>query len=599
MTGLPPTKIPQNAPATAVYFYRRVVDTLLREDLRECVSRGQVREEALVPADLAGHYPQGQRWLHCPHLGLWIPVKAAKYMQRWRLGHGPLLAEGPTGLAALDNLDEVVACFSQGLSAEAARPFHDFRQECDLARAHWEACEGEQRRWFASQPAPDDAAAEWPQRLLHHDRLAAFLDHPFYPTARAKLGFAVADLSRYSPEFAPRFQLNWLAVPQARYHPSCSRRLPGWPSFDDLGLPTALADTHALLPVHPFVGAHQLADMLAAAGLAHEVVRAPRSWMTVTPTLSVRTLVLCDAPEWHIKLPLTIRTLGARNIRTIKPSTIGDGHRIQSLLAAVVAREPDLTARVLLTDEEVGAHVDHQPFLGFIARRYPAQDLLDSTPVPIAGLLADAPAGGSVLEELVGRYYQGDLSRFFDEYLALTLQLHLILWLRYGIALESNQQNSVLVFSRRGLRLLLKDNDAARIHRDALGRRWPELATRIAGLQDERIVVDAELPLAQMFITITLQLNLAAPVTAMAERLGQPATPWYQRIAQAIDSVLSSLAVAGEDTAMARRMLLEDETLPIKYLLSAATLLDKQETGARDVNKFYGQTSPNFLKAAR
>lgn len=599
MTDLPVTQTPRQATAAEVYFYRRVVDALLREDLRECVSRAQVREDAPLPASLAGLHPPGQCWLHCAHLGLWMPVLPARYMQRWRAGDGPLLAEGPAGLMALHSLDEVVACFSKGLDTDAARPFHDFGQECALALAHWEACEGEQRRWFASLPVPDNAAAEWPERLLHHDRLAAFLDHPFYPTARAKLGFAVADLSRYSPEFAPRFQLNWLAVPQARYHPSCNRELPGWPAFSDVGLPPALADTHALLPVHPFVWANQLTGMLAATGFAHDTVRAPLPWMTVTPTLSVRTLVLCDAPEWHIKLPLTIRTLGARNIRTIKPSTIGDGHRIQSLLAAVVAQEPDLAGRVLLTDEEVGAHVDHQTFLGFIARRYPAQDLLDGTPVPIAGLLADDPAGGSVLEKLVERHYQGDLSRFFDEYLTLTLRLHLTLWLRYGIALESNQQNSVLVFSGRGLRLLLKDNDAARIHRDALGGRWPELATRIADLQDERIAADTELPLAQMFITITLQLNLAAPVTAMAERLGQPATPWYRRIAQAIDSVLCSLAAAGEDTGMARRMLLEDETLPIKYLLSAATLLDKRETGARDVNKFYGQTSPNFLKAAR
>lgn len=596
MTALPQAGASYNALAVAAYFYRRVVDTLLREDLRDCVSRGHVRENAPIPEELVDRYPQGQHWLHCPHLDLWIPVVACNYMQPWRLGRGPVLTDGTEGLRPLNKLEDVVSCFSNGLDADAARPFEDFRQECALALEHWVACEHERRRWFAQSPVPDVDAGHWPQRLLHHDRLAAFLDHPFYPTARAKLGFAVADLNQYSPEFAPCFQLNWLAVPQLRHHASSLRRLPGWPDFDDVGLPPALADTHVLLPVHPFVWAHQLAGMLAATGFAHEVIRAPRPWLTVTPTLSVRTLVLCDAPEWHVKLPLTIRTLGARNIRTIKPSTIGDGHRVQSLLAAVVEQEPALKGRVLLTDEEIGAHVDQQPFLGFIARRYPAEELQDSTPVPIAGLLADSPAGATVLEELVGRYYQGDLARFFDEYLELTLRLHLTLWLRYGIALESNQQNSVLVFSGGGLRLLLKDNDAARIHRDALSRRWPPLAARIAGLQDERIVVDTALPLAQMFITITLQLNLAAPVTALAERLGQSATPWYRRIAQAIDSVLCSLAATGEDTSMARRMLLEDETLPIKYLLSAATLLDKSATGARDVNKYYGDTSPNFLK---
>jgi len=583
--------------ADADYICTRVVDTLLRENLRECVSRGEIVATPALPDELARHYPAGQRWLRVTHLdGLWIPVAEASYMQTWRLACLPLQRESSNGFAPLFEWNAVLTAFQSGLPPDAARPYQDFAMECLAALQHRRVSVAEQLRWFAEQPQNGAALPSWDARLLHYDRLAAYLDHPYYPTARAKLGFAAADLAEYAPEFAPRFELNWLAVPRELFHPSGAQLPPGWPSFADVGLPENLAASHALVPVHPFVWQHHLDDFLSGTHFAKQVLRAPHRRLMVTPTLSVRTLVLCDAPEWHIKLPLTIRTLGARNIRTIKPSTIGDGHRIQSLLGAVVACEPELAGRVLFTNEAIGAHVDTRMFLGYIVRRYPAAELRDATLVPVAGLLADAPHGGTVLDEMVARYYGGDLDAFFEAYLDLTLRLHLKLWLRYGIALESNQQNSVLAFSDAGLRILLKDNDAARIHHDALTARWPQLAALVADLQDERIVVPDELPLAQMFITITLQLNLAAPIAALAERMGKPASIWHQRVAARIATVLDELAAQGEDTMLARQVLLEADRLPIKYLLSAATLLDKSETGARDVNKFYGNTAPNFLK---
>lgn len=174
----------------------------------------------------------------------------------------------------------------------------------------------------------------------------------------------------------------------------------------------------------------------------------------------------------------------------------------------------------------------------------------------------------------------------------------MLLWLRYGVALESNQQNSVVVLSREAprLRLLLKDNDAGRIHLDYLARRWPDLAPHVAELQDRRIIVADSLPLAQMFTTITLQLNIAVLVEGFAEILGVAAAELYSHIGRRLEAVLTDLAAKGEDVAPTRRLLLEDDRLYIKYLLIAATLAEKSETGATDVNKFYGRSAPNFLR---
>ncbi|RJF96298.1 IucA/IucC family protein [Noviherbaspirillum saxi] len=588
------------------YIYQRVLDALLREDVRACVSGATLVSPAALPAEFGKYETAACAWLKVSHFGdgvLWIPVNRASFMQDWHSTDLPLLWQEGGQARELYAVEDVIACFSHGLAPGAASLFNAFADECKLALSHREKSEAERERWFSelTTAGTDVIPSDGHARLLHYDRLGAFLDHPLYPTARAKLGFDEEALAAYGPEFQRSFLLHWLAVPRAFYHPSIDgeQGWPAlWPRFEDVGLDAAMVDTHALVPVHPFVWEHQLDAFLRESGLHEEVIRAPQPYLTVAPTLSVRTVVLLDAPEWHLKLPLTIRTLGAKNIRTIKPSTIRDGHRIQTALGAIAAREPSIAGRLLLTDEECGAHVDNRMFLGYILRHYPAEVLRDSTLIPVASLMAPTPSGELVAEEVAAQFYAGDVAAFFNDYLDLTLRLHLLLWLRYGIALESNQQNSVIVVSRSEprLRLLLKDNDAARIHLDDFRRRWPDLALHLAGLQDQRIAVAEQLPLAQMFTTITLQLNIAVLVERLAPILGRPTAALYANVRQRIEAVLTELAAEGEEIALARRVLLEDDRLYIKYLLIAATLAEKTETGAADVNKFYGRSAPNFLR---
>lgn len=588
--------------ADADYICVRVVDTLLREDICACASRAELHGGDAIPAATSHGYDATQQWLRVAHLcagTLWIPVTPTHHMQEWRLTRLPLLREDAGACTALHDVNTILAAFSDNLPAEQAHLFTAYCDECDAAVQHRKASMAERARWFAQPDSADGhALPAWDRRMLHYDRVAGFLDHPYYPTARAKLGFAASDLAHYAPEFQPAFSLNWLAVPRERHNSSGDTLPPNWPGFADVGLDPALACSHTLVPVHPFVWQHHLDGFIAEAGLCGQVIRAPSAHLRVSPTLSVRSLILLDAPAWHVKLPLTIRTLGARNVRTIKPSTIGDGHRIQTLLGDIVRREPVLNGQVLLTDEANGAHVDQRPFLSYILRRYPDQQLASATVVSVASLLAETASGMCVAEELADRFHGGDLDAWFDAYLTLTLQLHLRLWLRYGIALESNQQNSMLVYGDDGLRLMLKDNDAARIDHAALARRWPEMAARLDGLEDQRIGVTEALPLAQMFVTITLQLNIAVLVEGLAQWRGTNPATGYARVRRHVEAVLTDLAAAGEDTAFARHVLLDDERLHLKYLLTAASLVEKSLTGATDVNKFYGKRAPNFLRAS-
>ena len=587
------------------YIFRRVVDALLREDVRGCVGRAQVVTEKDAP--FASRFPAAFMdgdWLVTAHLGdgrLWFPVQRCRFMQEWHMRTAPLIWEHARGVDCIQSLDDLLARFQWALPTESARRFLDFAAECQVAIDQREKCDQARRhfmqRWRQTATRADAAldGFDWSTRMLHYERLAAFQDHPFYPTARAKLGFSGTDLERYAPEFQPTFRLRWVAVPQEFY---CGDRAPAawWPDFARVGLDPALRDSHALVPVHPFMW-ERLDDYLGSGGLRHHILRAPSPHLEVTPTLSVRTLVPGVAPHWHVKLPIPIRTLGARNIRTIKPGTIHDGQLMQEILADIAAREPRIGNRLLLTDERIGAHVAHQACLGFILRRYP-EGLEDSHLVPVAALHARTPDDRLVIESLAVRFFAGDMLGFFETYLDVTLTLHLLLWVRYGIALESNQQNSVIALSDREprMRLLLKDNDAGRIWGGKFADRCPDWKVRVDRLHDRRILVEDAQPLAQMFSTITLQLNVAVLVEALADAGYGPRQALYGDVRRKLESVLDDLDGQGEDTALARRVLLRDEHLYIKYLLRAATLEGKDHTGATDVNKFYGKSAPNFLR---
>lgn len=140
-------------------------------------------------------------------------------------------------------------------------------------------------------------------------------------------------------------------------------------------------------------------------------------------------------------------------------------------------------------------------------------------------------------------------------------------------------------------RLLMKDNDAARIALPQLREALPEVDA-LGSLQDARIAVDDPQALAQMFCTIVLQLDLQAVLEGLAE--WQPAlrAPLYAQLQAQVAATLAQLEGDGIDIGPARR-LLATPRLPVKYLLSAGSLLSKQLTGATDINKFYGDSAPN------
>lgn len=541
------------------YLAARVLNALIREDYGGITTRIAHDGNGIALLLASGRAVRLSSGF--PFQDFAVPVPSPGTADDAGTDEGPSLAEVLETLAAVADPAD-----APGVAA--------FVQECHETLAALELYHRHRGRVPARGPRPG---------LIYYETLAAGVDHPIYPTARCRLGLSADDLVGHAPEFAPAFALAWAAVPRERVTATVDpARFPWWPAPADVGLPGMISRTHVLFPVHPLTVPTLTGTSAAAEDL--QITVAPKPHLTVRPTLSMRTVEVDE--RTHLKLPLPTSTLGRRNRRSIKPGTLRDGALAESLLREVLAREPQL--RVSLTDEQRYGHAGHE-YLAWLIRGLPEGEI-----VPVAALLAELPEDDPnsrkhrprlVLHDLADRFHGGDVAALLRDYLTVLFEWNVTLFVRYGIALEAHQQNLSLLLHDGPMRLLIKDNDGLLASPDLLrtaGLKAPDFA-------DERMFTDNPHALADVFVTITLHL------AAMAVAHG--ALP--HAAAGLLREVLSTVLDRFGDTPMAallRARTLDATRLTGKSMLIAGTLVAKERTGARDINKFYGTTGPNYLR---
>lgn len=516
------------------YLAARVLDALLREDYGGLSAR-VARSRDGVELALAGG-------------------------RRVRLVPGVLFQDFVVGPDERLGLGEVLGTLAEVADPADAPGVAAFAEECAQALAALELHDVHRAEVLARRPS--------------YESLAAFVDHPVYPTSRARLGVPTAALPAYAPEFAPSFELRWAAVPRRllapgsttartpfQAHPRATHEAP----FD----PTSRTAREGRLPAHPHAP-HEVRDdevLFPVHPLTVDEVRKidgvrlfGEPWLTVRPTLSMRTVELDE--RTHLKLPLPTSTLGARNRRSIKPGTLHDGARAELLLRRLA--DPD----VLVADEQTYAHAGHE-YLAWMVRRLP-----EGRVVPVAAL--NAPG---VLQEV------GDV---LPGYLRLLLRWNVRLFVGYGVALEAHQQNLSLVFQDGRMKLLVKDNDGLL----ASPSRLAAAGVEVPAFADERMLTDDPHALADVFVTITLHLAAAAIVFG--------ALPPDRAAALLRDTLAEALDEYGDDpmARLLRARTLDAARLTGKSMITAGTLVARERSGARDVNKFYGTSGPNYLRRA-
>lgn len=564
----------------------RVLSALLREN----VVGWRTRSEPVRRAD--------GEWLRLGH-GAGDALLMAVHEDGFQSAYAarlPLLLRESDGIA-LDDAESILDALGELAEPVDRAGFAAFAEECgqalDALRLHAETRD-EIDTALVDRYGGDPAAWTGLAGGLGFDTLAARSDHPVYPTSRGRSGLSVGQLRSYAPEFGPSFTLRQVALPREDVTVGGGTDAP-WLSPAEAGAPE-LEGSHHVLPVHPLTVGEPLRQALREAGLEGRAKVLDGPGPEVVPTLSMRTVALTADPTRHLKLPLATATLGLRNRRTIKPGTLVDGAAGQRLVEAVIAREPRFQGAVLHADETRYAHAGHE-LLAVLVRRFPS-GLDDAVVVPMAALLCPAPGGALLTDRLAERFYGGDPLALLDAVLTLLFDWQTTLF-AYGIALESHQQNISLVIDASAggprLRLLLKDNDGPRVHHARLRSVMGEQAPDPREFDDARIFVDGDLPVLDLFTTITVHLCAGSYAFGLARHGHAPLERLLRLVRDRLAEATERLGTGpGEPGALLRAHVLDAPELPVKAMVTAGTLLSKERSGAADINKHY-TTGPNYL----
>jgi siderophore synthetase component len=326
--------------------------------------------------------------------------------------------------------------------------------------------------------------------------------HPLHPCAKLKAGLGAAEAARYSPEWGIVLDLALAAV----RGDACREVYSGTGSFRELLLEEHPEAGRAFeeglrerglepagytpIPLHSWQLANTLPRLYAGARTRGEVVPVPEARIPARPLMSFRSFAPVGGGH-HIKTAVDLRLTNA--VRTVSPGSVENTAELTRVLREVRRRE-GFGERFAVLEERAGAYYDPPEGevneeeravlaknLAAILREDPESHLRPGElAMPAAALLAESPAGGPVLAEVVEEFahtaglrcIEEAAERFFRRYCEVSLPDFLTLMSRYGIGLEGHLQNCLPVF-RAGVPvgMLVRDFGGVRVLRGRLRAR--------------------------------------------------------------------------------------------------------------------------------
>ena len=435
--------------------------------------------------------------------------------------------------------------------------------------------------------APDD--------LLSWEALSCLKDRPFHPLARAK-DWNGSDGSPYATETMAPLPLRWVAVPRDR---ALGTALTGQP-LAGLLLDRAQRDVlaniartlHAdsagwlWLPVHPWQWAWLNRSAPSRITGCIDLGMGPGAG---TPTASLRSLAIEKQPGTHLKLSLSVHTLGA--VRALPPRYLHNAILASACLESLRQRDGWLAANLLLCDEsqwwalsQGDALVSEPGELSCMIRRYPA--LPGATLIPMAALPVVAADGElPAFNYLTGLADQEAAWGLFSDIARALLELGLRCFAQ-GVMPELHAQNVLLAFERpcsrdrRIAALILRDHDTLRICRplmEARGVAVPEYIVDRNTPNTLELSTPAEL-LAYLQ-TLAIEVNLYAILAALASYYERDEAHGWRIVRNMLETCLACIPLPGEIGSQTKDLLLKEDQWPFKQLLAPLLGVTRFGTG--------------------
>ncbi|WLR43136.1 IucA/IucC family protein [Bacillus carboniphilus] len=296
--------------------------------------------------------------------------------------------------------------------------------------------------------------------------------HLLHPTPKSRQGFSEEDIEHYSPELKGSFALHYFRVPLSLIKESSTLEKNANQLIKDMVLEDpfigedfkhfyAKEDEYALIPLHPwqaqYVKKNPYINKLITENVIEDLGQAGRPFF---PTSSLRTVYHPEVP-FMFKFSLNIKITNSVRANLLKE--LERGVEVTKLMEGNLGGEIEqrFSNFSIVTDPAyITLNLKGMKETGFevILRENPFMNEAASKVTPIAALCQDKIEGrGSRLSSIIhGIAEQENKSvteiseAWFEQYLDISFEPMMWLYLQRGIALEAHQQNSVVSLTDEG-----------------------------------------------------------------------------------------------------------------------------------------------------
>ncbi|MDX1837778.1 IucA/IucC family siderophore biosynthesis protein [Legionella taurinensis] len=382
--------------------------------------------------------------------------------------------------------------------------------------------------------------------------------HPYHPNFRCKMGFNRREVMQYSPEFNAQVAIHWGALRRDRAHVSHGRvdyqsllqsqfphEYQRW--RDNLCFKQMNPEDYYPLPIHPWQWRNKIQSLCAELLDNKELLLIPHHQLT-RPSMSFRTMMTQGDKSGHLKLAAAVHTTSA--LRTVSPASVDNGPVLSSWIKKLLQDQDDYRGTLFLAGDLAGININHSAIPAH--QRNQAALLLRENPVvfvqhetqrliPLAALLTQSPAGPYPLLLEIIEASGLSLREYFTVYCRLVLASQLHLMMRYGIAMESHQQNTLIRFDDHlPSAVVVRDLGGIRLSTHPV---YDHVAK--PRLHPDSTLASPELDgVCDKFIHGNLQSNLAHVIAALNQQGQVTACELWQRASAELKRLFAELAPA-------------------------------------------------------
>lgn len=375
--------------------------------------------------------------------------------------------------------------------------------------------------------------------------------HPYHPNFRVKKGFNSDEVLHYSPEFDAQVSIHWAALHHSQAFTSIdkssfqllfahhfSQEFQNW--CHKLHAKNLNPDNYLPLPIHPWQWNNKLKSLCSILMDSNQFLMMPHMQKT-KPSMSFRTMMPLDSSGPHLKLAVGVHTTSA--MRTVSPASVFNSSRLSDWLTNVLRHHQNFggclfiardLAGINSSDSSIPAH--EKKHVAMLVRENPLQLISEQQQlIPLAALFNVSPISHvPLLSELIDSSKINPRT-YFSEYCHCILASQLYLLLRYGIALEAHQQNTlVIIQNNRPVGLVIRDLGGIKICCHAIYDQIikPEL-------HPESTITCTELGgLSSTFIHGNLLSNLAPWINCLHKVYGYSIEQLWQQVRTVLKGLL-------------------------------------------------------------